>query len=73
MGESNAPSHLTLSEVGKSKSRSLRLQSLISHRGVELGHMLLLTIIKKPCMGNPIISHLTLSDPVRSKSRSLRF
>ncbi len=36
------PSRLTLSDLERSKSRSLRFQSLISRKGAELGPMLLL-------------------------------
>ncbi len=35
-------SHLTLSDLERSNSRSLAFQSLISCKGAELGHMLLL-------------------------------
>ncbi len=56
-------------------SKSLKFLRLISRKGAELGHMLLLNII-----GNRIdrvqwryLSYLTLSDLERSKSRSLRF
>ena len=38
------PSHLTLRDLERSKSRSLRFRSLISRKGAELGHMLLLNI-----------------------------
>ena len=65
---------LTLSDLERSKSRSVGFQSLISRKGAELGHMLLLAINRKPCMASPMTpSHLTLSDPEWSKSRSLRF
>ena len=43
MGSPMAPSHLTLSDIESSKSRSLRFWSLISCTGDELGHTLLLT------------------------------
>ncbi len=60
---------LTLSDLERSKSRSLAFQSLISRKGAELGYMLLLTINRKPHMGSPLaFSHLTLSDLERSKS-----
>ena len=51
MGSPMAPSLMTLSDLKRSKSRSLRLQSLISHRGAELDHMLLLTVNRKPYTG----------------------
>ncbi len=35
-------SHLTLSQIERSKSRSLRFRRLISCEGTELGHMLLI-------------------------------
>ncbi len=58
-----APLHLTLSDLERSKSRSLRFQSLISRKGAQLGPVLLLNINKKPYMGSPMApSHLTLSD-----------
>ena len=61
MGSPMALPHLTLSDLETSKSRSLTLQSLISHKGVKLGHMLLLTINRKPYMESPMTpQHLTL-------------
>ncbi len=74
MGSPMTPSHLTLSDLESSKSRSSRVQSLVSHKGRELSHKLLLTINRKPyirCL--MALSHLTLSDLERSKSRSSRF
>ncbi len=74
-GESNArgpmtPSHLTLCNLEKSKSRLLRFRSIISRKWPEIGHMLLLNTNRKPYMGNPITpSHLTLSDLEKSKLR----
>ncbi len=69
-----APLHLTLSDLERSKSMSLRFRSLISRKGVQLGPMLLLNINRKPYMESPMApSHLTLSDLEMSKSRSLRF
>ncbi len=66
--------HLTLSDLERSKSRSLRFQSLIFCKGAELGHILLLNSNRKVYMGSPMtLSYLTLSDPDRSKSSSLRF
>ncbi len=67
-------SHLTLSDLERSNSRSLRFQSLISCEGVELGHRLLLNINSKAYMGSPTTSsHMTLTNLERSNSRSLRF
>ncbi len=69
-----APSHSTLSDLERSKSRSLRFQSLISCKGAELGHMLLLNIHRKAYMGSPVtLSYLTLSVLEMSNSRLLRF
>ena len=70
MGSPMAPSHLTLSDLERSNSRSPRFRSLISRKGAYLGPMLLLNINRKPYMGNPMApSHLTLSDPERSNSK----
>ncbi len=44
-------SHLTLSDLERSKSRSLRFRSLISRKWAMLGHMLLLNLNRKPYMG----------------------
>ncbi len=64
-------SHMTLSDLERSKSRSLRFQRLISHKSAE-GHTLLLSTNKKSYMGSPKPpSHLTLSDLERSKLRCL--
>ena len=74
MGSPITLSHLTLSDLERSTLRSLRFRSLISLKGAELGHMLLLKINRKPYMGSPMTrSHLTLSDLERSMSRSLRY
>ncbi len=57
-----------------SNLKSLRFQSIISHEGAELGHILLLNIIRKAYKGSPLtLSHLNLSDLERSKSRTLKF
>ncbi len=40
-------SHLTLSDLERSISRSLRFQRFISHKAAELGHMLLLNTNRK--------------------------
>ena len=67
-------SDLTLSDLERSKTRSLRFQRLISRKGVELGPMLPLTINRKLYMASPMTpSLLTLSDLERSKSRPLGF
>ncbi len=58
-----ALSDLTLSDLERSKSRSLRFQSVISREGAKLGPMLLLTINRKPYMASPMTpSLLTLRD-----------
>ena len=63
-------SHLTLSDLDRSISRSHRFQRLIFRKAAELGHMLLLNTSRKSYMGSPIpSSHLTLSDLERSKLR----
>ncbi len=68
------PSLLPLSDLERSRSRSLRFQSLISRKGTELDPMLVLTINRKPYMASPMaLSNLTFTDLERSKSRSLRF
>ena len=67
-------SHLTLSDLKRSNSRSLWFRSLISCKGAELGHMLLLNINRKSYTRSPMTSSfLTLSDLESSNSRSLRF
>ncbi len=74
MGSQMTLSHLTLSDLKRSNSRSLRFRSLISCDGAELGHKLLLNINWKAYMVSPMTSsHMTLSDFERSNSRSLRF
>ena len=60
-------------ELERSLSRSLRFQRLISHKGAELGHMLLLDTNRKTHMESPTApSHFNLGELVSSKSRSLR-
>ncbi len=55
------PSHLTLSDLERSKSRSLRFRSILTHKGAELGHILLLNINRKAYMGSALAQlHLTL-------------
>ncbi len=44
-------SHLTLSDLQRSNSRSLTFRSFIYHKGAELGHMLLLSINGKNIYG----------------------
>ena len=69
-----ALSHLTLSDTERSKSRSLKFRSLISHNTAYLGPKLLLNNNRKPYMRSPMApSDLTLSDLERSKSMSPRF
>ncbi len=64
-------SPLTLSDLEVSNSR---FRSLISCKGAELGHILLLNINRETYMGSPMtLSHLTLSYLEMSNSRSLRF
>ena len=53
MGVPTAPLDLTLSDFERSKSRSPRFRDLISLKGAQTGHMLL-TITRKPYMGNPM-------------------
>ena len=53
-------SHLTLSDIEVSKSRSLRFGSIISRKGAMLVHMLLFSIYRKAYVGNPFVPlHLT--------------
>ncbi len=71
MGSPMAMWHLTLDDLERSKSRSLRFESLISRKGGVLGHMLLLTINNKLYKwGTMPPSYLTLSDLVRSWGHS---
>ncbi len=63
MGSLMALSHLTFSDLERSKSRSLRYQSLIFHKEIKLGPILQSTINRKPYIGSPMVSSiLTLSD-----------
>ncbi len=56
-------SRLTLSDLERSNSRSLRFRRLTSCKGAELGDMLLLNINRKAYKGSPMTSsHMTLSD-----------
>ena len=69
-----APSDLTLSDLERSYSRSIRFQSGIPCKGAKLGPKLILTINRKPYMASPMTSSvLTLSDLERLNSRSIRF
>ncbi len=70
MGSPMTLSHLTLSDLESSMSRSIRFQRLISRKAVELYHKLILNINRKSYMGSPMpLSYLTLSDIERSKLR----
>ncbi len=40
MGSPMAPSHLTLSDLERSRSKSLRFRSLISYKVAELSHII---------------------------------
>ncbi len=76
MESPTAPLDLTLSKVERSKSRSPRIQSLISlyisRTGAKLSPMLLLIINRKPYMASTMTQlHLNLGDIERSKSKSL--
>ncbi len=74
MASPMALSNLTLTDLQRSKSRSLRFQSLITFKGAELGPILVLTINRKLYMASPMaLSNLTFTDLERSKSRALRF
>ncbi len=64
------PSLLILSDLERSKSRSLGFRSLVSRKGAEIGHMLLINH-RKPYMASPMTpSHLTLSDLEKVKGHS---
>ncbi len=64
--------HLTLSDLERSMSRPLRFRRLISHKGAEFGHKLLLNFSRNQYMGRPMtLSDLALSYLERSKSRLL--
>ena len=73
MGSPMTLSHLTLGDLKRSNSRSLRFRGLIFCEGAELGHKLLLNINRKAYMESPMTSsHMTLSDLERWNSRSVR-
>ncbi len=73
MGSPMEPSHLTMSDLERSKSKSLRFLSLISCKGAELCHVLLLNINSKLYMGSPMEpSHLMLGELEKSKSRPFK-
>ncbi len=55
MGNQLTRSHLTVSDLERSKSRSLRLRSITSRKGAELGYMLLLNSSRKAYMGSPLL------------------
>ncbi len=62
-------SHLTLSDLARSNSRSLRFRSFISCEGAELGHKLLLNINRKAYMASPMTSsHMTLKGQIQGHS-----
>ena len=62
-------SRLTLSDLERLNSRSLRFPALLSYNGAELGHMLLLNINRKAYMGSPeTLLHLTLKDQSQGHS-----
>ena len=50
MGNAMTLSQLLLSDLERSKSMSLIFRSIISRKGAELGHMLLLNMNRKVCM-----------------------
>ncbi len=61
---------MTLRDLERANSRSLRLRSLISLKGSELEHMLMLSINRKPYMESSMAeSQLIVNDLERSKSR----
>ncbi len=69
------PSRLTLSDLERPRSRSLRFRSFVSCIGAELGQMLLLNIIKKAYRESVSVSVIIFefSDLERSMSRPLKF
>ncbi len=69
-----APAPLILCDLEMSESRSLRLQSLISRKGAQLGHSLPTHINGKSYIRSPMTpSHLTLSDPEGQSERHSDF
>ena len=57
-----ALSHLTLSDLERSKSRSFKFCSIISRKGAKLGHMLQLIINRKEYIGSLMVClHFTLA------------
>ena len=65
---------LALSDLERSKSRPIRFGRLISCKGAELSHTLLLNIDGKAHMGSPLMRlHLTSVSLKGLMSRSLRF
>ncbi len=63
---------LALCDLERLKSRSPRFQSIISHQGTELGHVLLLHIKRKAYMPGPLIwlhlTRVTLKGPCQGHS-----
>ncbi len=61
-----APLQLTLSYLEKSNRSSFQFGSLISHKGADLGLILLVSTIRKSHMGSPPVPvparNLTMSD-----------
>ncbi len=49
MGSQMTPSHLTLSDLEKSKSR------FICHERAKIGHILLVNLHRKPYVVNPMV------------------
>ncbi len=69
MTSSMTLSHLTLSDLERSYSMSLRFRRPISCKGAELGYMLLLNINRKANMWSQMTqSDLTLQDQIQSHS-----
>ncbi len=75
------PSHLTLSDLERSNSRTQEISNLISCKdirfeiikGTQLAPILLLNIKGNPIWGLQLHTHLTLKELVRSKLRSLGY
>ncbi len=71
MGSPLPLSHLTLSDLERSNSRSLRFRSLAHCKGADLGHIPPLKINRKPYMGSPLtLSYLTFKG--QSQGHSLK-
>ncbi len=68
MGSPTAPLDLTLSDPERSKSRSLRFQSLVSRKGAQLDPTVtILNINRKPYMASRIIIAFDLQWPCKVK------